>query len=117
MINSTMHRDRVMANRQMSVSVAHKSAYVQKIAAEKIQRCWRAWYRYCQENGDWMTTTWICATMIQAKWRSYHVRRVKMDKAAITIQRMVRGHLVRKVLREHAAAATIQRHVIGMITR
>jgi len=115
--NSTRHRDHIAATRHLAGMDAQRSEYVKKIAAERIQRAWRAYYRYCQENADWMTTTWICATMIQAHWRSYHVRRVKLDKAATTIQRTVRGHLVRKVLREHQAAVTIQRHVVGMLTR
>merc|ERR1719188_2032848 len=68
--NSTRHRDQVMSGRQISSATAQKSVYVQKIAAERIQRAWRAWYAYCRENGDWMTTTWICATMT----RAYHER-------------------------------------------
>jgi len=115
--NSTRHRDEVMSNRHLQGASFRKSAHVQNMAAERIQRAWRAWYKYCQENADWMTTTWICATMIQANWRSYHVRRKKLDKAANCIQRHVRGHLVRKVLRKHQAAVSIQRHVIGMLTR
>jgi tetratricopeptide (TPR) repeat protein len=130
MFNSTKHRDQVMTNALQAKSAPERSHYVQKVAAEKIQRVWRAWFKYsgdigkhearfwyCQENSDWMTTTWICATMIQAKWRSYHVRRLKFDKGALAIQRHIRGHLVRKVLRKHSAATTIQRHVIGMLTR
>lgn len=117
MFNSTKHRDQMINDKSQTKSAPQRDAYAQKMAAEKIQRVWRAWYRYCQENSDWMTTTWICATMIQAKWRSYHVRRLRLDKAAHVIQRHVRGHLVRKALRKHTAAVTIQRHVIGMITR
>mmetsp|Transcript_39794 Transcript_39794/g.69916 ORF Transcript_39794/g.69916 Transcript_39794/m.69916 type:complete len:933 (+) Transcript_39794:214-3012(+) len=117
MFNSTKHRDQIMTNSKLSVGTKQKSSYVQKTAAERIQRVWRAWYKYCQENSDWMTTTWICATMIQAKWRSYHVRRQKLDRAALVIQRHARGYLVRKVLRSHTAAVTIQRHVIGVLTR
>lgn len=115
--NSTRHRDHIAQTRQLSGMDAQRSEYTRKIAAERIQRAWRAYYRYCQENADWMTTTWICATMIQAHWRSYHVRRVKHDRAATNIQRTVRGHLARKVLRQHEAAVTIQRHVVGMLTR
>lgn len=117
MFNSTKHRDHIMTNMIQSKGTQQKSEYVQKVAAERIQRVWRAWYRYCQENSDWMTTTWICATMIQSRWRSYHVRRMTLDRAAVNIQRHVRGHLVRKVMKKHTAAVTIQRHVIGMLTR
>lgn len=115
--NSTKHRDEVLQGVSQSAMSAQKSVYVQKMAAERIQRAWRAYYKYCRENADWMTTTWLCATMIQAKWRSYHVRRLKLDKAAGTVQRMMRGHLVRRALRKHRAAVTIQRHAVGMNTR
>jgi tetratricopeptide (TPR) repeat protein len=117
MFTSTKHRDHIMTNLIQKKGPQQKSEYVRKAAAEKIQRVWRAWFKYCQENADWMTTTGICATMIQSKWRSYHVQRLKLDRAARTIQRHVRGHIVRKVLRRHTAAVTIQRHVIGMLTR
>jgi len=89
----------------------------QCLAAERIQRVWRAWFEYCQETSEWMTVTWICATMIQSHWRSYHVRRKNMDCFAGTIQRHCRGFLVRCVLNKHTAAVTIQRRVVGMITR
>lgn len=115
--NSTRHRDEVVAGRTTTVSTSLKSSYLKKIAAERIQRAWRAWYKYCQENMEWMTSTWICATMIQSSWRSYHVRRVRWDAAARSIQRVVRGRLVRNVLKKRRAAVTIQRHAVGMLTR
>lgn len=117
MFNSTKHRDHIVSRVGQGKGSSQKSEYVKKVAAEKIQRAWRAWYKYCQENSDWMTTTWICATMIQAKWRSYHVRRRKLDRAAAVIQRHIRGHLVRKTLKSHGAAVTIQRHIVGVLTR
>lgn len=115
--NSSKHRDQIITRVSQSRGVQHKSQYAQKVAAEKIQRVWRSWFKYCQENSDWMTTTWICATMIQARWRSYHVRRQKLDRAARTIQRHIRGLLVRKTLQQHRAAVIIQRRVIGILTR
>jgi tetratricopeptide (TPR) repeat protein len=118
--NSTVARDRVMADmtkKRVSASAPWKSAETQKLAAERIQRVWRAWFEYCQETSEWMTVTWICATMIQSHWRSYHVRRKKMDMFAGSIQRHCRGFLVRCVLNKHTAAVTIQRRVVGMITR
>merc|ERR1719401_1459676 len=118
--NSTTNRDRVEAElekKRAERSAPWKSAGTQKLAAERIQRVWRSWYQYCQENSEWMTITWICATMIQSHWRSYHVRRQRMDRHASTIQRRMRGFLVRSVLRKHTAAVTIQRRVVGMITR
>merc|ERR1740122_422449 len=118
--NSTAHRDRAEAEQErkrLGNSQPWKSARVQKMAAEKIQRVWRAWYQYCKDNSEWMTVTWICATMIQSHWRSYHVRRQVMDKHASMVQRHIRGFLVRSVLKRHTAAVCIQRHAIGMLTR
>eukprot|EP00747_Dinoflagellata_sp_TGD_P165780 gnl/TRDRNA2_/TRDRNA2_187607_c0_seq1.p1 gnl/TRDRNA2_/TRDRNA2_187607_c0~~gnl/TRDRNA2_/TRDRNA2_187607_c0_seq1.p1 ORF type:complete len:999 (+),score=192.06 gnl/TRDRNA2_/TRDRNA2_187607_c0_seq1:194-2998(+) len=118
--NSTMHRDRVeteLARKRAVKTQPWKSAQVQKLAAERIQRVWRCWYQYCQDNVEWMTMTWICATTIQAHWRSYHVRRQRLDKYAKVIQRHCRGFLVRCVLKSHTAAVTIQRRVVGMLTR
>lgn len=118
--NSTAHRDRVSADLKRSrttVNTPWKSSQIQSLAAERIQRVWRSWFEYCQETSEWMTVTWICATMIQSHWRSYHVRRKKMDNFAGTIQRHCRGFLVRCVLSKHTAAVTIQRRVVGMITR
>lgn len=118
MFNSSSHRDGVIKNRALAQTAKPwKSQFIQKTAAERIQRAWRSWHAYCQEHQDWMTTTRICATMIQARWRSYHVRRVKLDKAAGVIQRHIRGFLVRLVLKRHTAAVTIQRHVVGLLTR
>eukprot|EP00928_Gymnodinium_smaydae_P017557 TRINITY_DN16711_c0_g2_i1.p1 TRINITY_DN16711_c0_g2~~TRINITY_DN16711_c0_g2_i1.p1 ORF type:complete len:1040 (+),score=204.75 TRINITY_DN16711_c0_g2_i1:116-3121(+) len=118
--NSTQHRDRVMQNLQNQRKTRNgqfSSLAAQTLAAERIQTVWRSWYQYCQQNSEWMTITWICATMIQSHWRSYHVRRKRLDAYAMIIQRHVRGALVRSVLRKHTAAVTIQRRVVGMITR
>jgi len=118
--NSFAHRDRVgieLERKRTGATAPWKSAQTQTLAATRIQRVWRAWFQYCQENSEWMTVTWICATMIQSHWRSYHVRRKKMDKHAGQIQRHCRGFLVRRVLHKHTAAVTIQRRVIGMLTR
>merc|ERR1719399_2323934 len=95
MFNSTAHRDQVLAHKQREdTRDVWRSVTTQKWAALRIQRFWRSWYEYCIEHQDWMTTTWICATMIQAAWRSYHVRRVKLDVIATNIQRHVRRYLV-----------------------
>lgn len=118
--NSTSHRDRVINDakrKHTGAATPWKSSQVQAVAAQRIQRVWRAWFEYCQETSEWMTVTWICATMIQSHWRSYHVRRKKMDNFAGNIQRHCRGFLVRCVLNKHTAAVTIQRRVVGMITR
>lgn len=118
--NSFAHRDRVgieLEKKRAGAAAPWKSAQMQALAATRIQRVWRAWFQYCQENSEWMTVTWICATMIQSHWRSYHVRRKKMDQYAGQIQRHCRGFLVRRVLHKHTAAVTIQRRVVGMLTR
>jgi len=118
MFTQTTHRDAVITSKKSGdQSKPWKNQFIQKTAAERIQRAWRAWHKYCMEHQDWMTTTRICATMIQARWRSYHVRRQKLDKAAGVIQRHIRGFLVRLVLKRHTAAVTIQRHVVGLLTR
>ncbi|CAJ1441728.1 unnamed protein product [Effrenium voratum] len=115
--NTTQHRDKVMQGRQMSALDQQKHEWTRRVAAERIQRTWRAWYKYCQENSEWLMTTWIAATMIQARWRAYHMKRVKLDKAATNIQRLARAFLVRKVLRQRRAAVVIQRRARGMIAR
>jgi len=119
--NSTVHRDRVQEEwekrRDPKSGGGGVSLSIQKMAAERIQKVWRNWYEYCQQNSEWMTITWICATMIQSHWRSYHVRRVKMDRSASTIQRHARGKLVRSILRKHKAAVTIQKRMVGILTR
>lgn len=115
--NSFTHRELVSSGRGQAASIAYKSAYEKKMAAERIQRVWRAYYAYCQENQDWMAVSRAAATAIQANWRGYHVRRMKFDQAAVRIQKHARGLRVRRILRRHQAAVTIQRHGIGMATR
>jgi len=115
--NSSKHRDQVMSGGARGAAATLKNAYNRKMAAERIQRVWRAYYKYCQENHDWMTTTWVAATMIQATWRSYHVRRKKLDRAATCIQRRARGYIARKDKGKYGAAVHIQRHAKGIVTR
>lgn len=117
MFGSSKHRDQVVKDKVEGKVDPAKVAHVRKCAAEKIQRFWRSWYKYCQDNADWISCTWVSATMIQSVWRSYHVRRMKLDKAATHVQRHIRGHIVRRNLRRHAAATSIQRHTLGVITR
>lgn len=118
MFNVTLHRDEVIAKHSdPKGSKSWYSAHVQSQAAMKIQEAWRKWHEYCAQHADWMSTTRICATLIQARWRAYHVKRVKLDRAAVCIQRHMRRFLVINVLRRHTAAVCIQRHVAGMDTR
>lgn len=118
MFNVTLHRDEVIAKSSATNLLrATYSAHVQAEAAKRIQQVWRRWHRYCLEHADWMSATRICATLIQARWRSYHLKRMKLDRASTTIQRHVRRFLVQLVLKRHTAAVCIQRHVVGMIAR
>lgn len=118
MFNEQTNRDEVIAKAtDPRPKLRWHSVHVQRVAAERIQRYWRSWHRYCEEHADWMSTTRICATLIQARWRAYHIKRMKLDRAAVNIQRHIRRFLVQFVLRRHTAAVCIQRHVVGVITR
>jgi len=57
------------------------------------------------------------ATKIQAVWRAFHVRHLKVTKAATIIQKWVRGFLVRNLKRIHKAAVVIQRRTKGSVVR
>merc|ERR1719262_49716 len=94
-----------------------QSQLLRRTAAEKIERCWRAHVKYMKENRDRMRRENASATKIQARWRAFHVRRKRLDKAAICIQRWARGMLVRVVIRRHNAAVIIQRHAMGLLAR
>jgi len=116
--NSTTFRDKVMEDRlRLANGGKTASAHEQNAAASIIQITWRNWHKYLQDNAEWITVTWICATMIQSHWRSYHVRRVKLDKMVTNIQKIARGVLVRRAMRQHRAAVTIQKRVVGILTR
>mmetsp|Transcript_15288 Transcript_15288/g.35819 ORF Transcript_15288/g.35819 Transcript_15288/m.35819 type:complete len:1121 (+) Transcript_15288:150-3512(+) len=112
---STKHRDQIISQRHTASQP--KQVYLERVAAEKIQRFWRAWHKYCLENRDWIDVSTESATKIQAHWRSFRVRKGKVDKAATTVQRHARGRQVRQRLRRIRAAITIQRHALGMLTR
>jgi len=118
--NTTQARDKLaldLKEREKKTIGKDTSQAAQQGAAVRIQSAWRRWCQYCQMNSEWMTVTWICATMIQSHWRSYHVRRIKMDRAANTIGRRIRGCLVRKILWKHKACTKIQKLAVGMSTR
>lgn len=115
--NSTVYRDKVMKDRVRFIIGKHHAIDTQNAAASAIQNTWRSWHKYLQDNSEWMTVTWICATMIQSHWRSYHVRRVKLDKMITNVQKVCRGVLVRRAMRQHRAAVLIQKRTVGMLTR
>lgn len=115
--NTTKNRDEVMQGRQVSAVEQQKNEWLRRVAAERIQRTWRAWYKYCQENSEWLMTTWIAATMIQARWRTYHLKRKKMDQACTHVQRIIRAFLVRRTLLKRRKAIVIQRRARGVLAR
>lgn len=116
--NSTVYRDKVMKDSTRFVLGGNNATVeTQNAAASTIQNTWRSWHKYLQDNSEWMTVTWICATMIQSHWRSYHVRRVKLDKMITNVQKVMRGVLVRRAMRQHRSAVLIQKRTVGMLTR
>jgi tetratricopeptide (TPR) repeat protein len=94
-----------------------QSHLLRRRSAEKIQRAFRAHVKYVKDNRDRIRRENASATKIQARWRAYRVRRKRLDKAAVCIQRWTRGHLVRMVIRRHNAAVVIQRHAMGHLAR
>jgi myosin heavy subunit len=70
-----------------------------------------------KEHRDRIRRENVAATKLQARWRAYHVRRVRLDAAAVRIQRCARGYIVRKEMKRQHAAAVIQKHAKGMLVR
>eukprot|EP00933_Yihiella_yeosuensis_P032636 TRINITY_DN26249_c0_g1_i1.p1 TRINITY_DN26249_c0_g1~~TRINITY_DN26249_c0_g1_i1.p1 ORF type:complete len:1009 (+),score=203.17 TRINITY_DN26249_c0_g1_i1:70-3096(+) len=102
---------------QAVVAMPQQSQLLRKSAAEKIQRFWREYYRKKNEGSDRRTRENACATRIQARWRAFHVLHSRQNKASTSIQKWVRGFLVRLAIKRHKAAVIIQRYATGMITR
>jgi len=94
-----------------------QSQLLRRTAAGQIQRAWRAHVKYMKDNKDRIRRENTSATKIQARWRAFRVRRKRLNKAAICIQRWARGMLVRGVIRRHNAAVVIQRHAMGTLAR
>lgn len=94
-----------------------QSQLLRKTAAEKIQRAFRAHAKYMKDNRDRIRRENTAATKLQARWRAYHVRRKRLDKAAVCIQRWMRGCMIRLKNKRHKAAVVIQRHTLGMLAR
>lgn len=55
--------------------------------------------------------------MIQAQWRTYHLKRKKMDQACTHVQRIIRAFLVRRTLLKRRKAIVIQRRARGVLAR
>lgn len=102
---------------QATVPLPQQSQLLRKSAAEKIQRFWRDHNRQKLDAKSRLSREHACATRIQARWRAFHVRRKKITKACVEIQRHTRGFLLRRAMKRHKAAVTIQRYTLGMITR
>eukprot|EP00930_Biecheleria_cincta_P051552 TRINITY_DN3673_c0_g1_i2.p1 TRINITY_DN3673_c0_g1~~TRINITY_DN3673_c0_g1_i2.p1 ORF type:complete len:975 (+),score=173.46 TRINITY_DN3673_c0_g1_i2:123-2927(+) len=100
-----------------SVPIPPQSQLLRKSAAEKIQRFWRSHHKSRVDGTDRSRRENVAATMIQARWRAFRVRRRRMNKACIAIQRRVRGWLVRLAMKRHKAAVMIQRHTKGVLVR
>lgn len=120
--NQTFYRDELRERERLSAMRAAGSSRastktLQKVAAERIQSIFRMWREYLLNNREWITTTRICAMLIQSTWRQYHVRRQKLDRAANKIQPVVRGFLVRSVCKRHAAAIQLQKRIVGVVVR
>jgi len=94
-----------------------QSQLFRRNAAEKMQRAFRTHVKYVQANRNRIRCEHSAATKIQARWRAYHVRRQRLGKAAVCIQRNMRGCLVRLAIRRHNAAVVIQRHAMGLLAR
>jgi len=94
-----------------------QSQLLRRRSAEKIQRTYRTHVKYMKDNRDRIKREHASATKIQARWRAYHVRRKRLDQAAICIQRWMCGHHVRQDIRRHNAAVTVQRHAMGLMAR
>lgn len=100
-----------------SVPIPPQSQLLRKTAAEKIQRFWRSHWKSRIDGTDRSKRENTAATMIQARWRAFRVRRRRGNKACIAIQRRVRGWLVRRAIKRHRAAVMIQRHSRGLLLR
>jgi len=90
---------------------------LRKTAAVQIQKKWRAHHKYKTDNKDRTDRRRRAATKIQAVWRAFHVRHLKVTKVATIIQKWVRGFLVRNMKRVHKAAVVIQRRTMGHVVR
>eukprot|EP00927_Polykrikos_kofoidii_P071540 TRINITY_DN67800_c0_g1_i1.p1 TRINITY_DN67800_c0_g1~~TRINITY_DN67800_c0_g1_i1.p1 ORF type:complete len:1032 (+),score=97.84 TRINITY_DN67800_c0_g1_i1:160-3096(+) len=96
---------------------APQSQLLRKTATEKLQRYWRAHWRFKQLTKDRKEKERLCATMVQARWRAFHVLRQKHNKAATMMQKIVRGFRVRVAARRRFAAIVLQRHAKGLLVR
>lgn len=94
-----------------------QSQLLRRVAAERLQKAWRAHQKYFKTNRDRIVNENRCATMIQARWRAYHVRKTKLDKAATVIQKYARRWLVLHHCRVRRAATVIQKHYVGTLVR
>ncbi|CAE8712356.1 unnamed protein product [Polarella glacialis] len=100
-----------------TVPLPQQSQLLRKSAAERLQRFWRDYARGRANGNDKLSRQNACATRIQARWRSFRVRRGKRMKACVAIQKRVRGWLIRLAIKRRKAAIMIQCYVRAMLSR
>jgi hypothetical protein len=121
--NETRARDELIRDRTFAVGgqkrgqVGQHSTRAVHLAAEKIQRTWKSYRKYCLEHEEYFSICNSAITKIQRRWRFYHKDRVYLDRCASQIQRFARGIIVRGILTRNNAAVTIQRHAAGFLCR
>mmetsp|Transcript_66492 Transcript_66492/g.152320 ORF Transcript_66492/g.152320 Transcript_66492/m.152320 type:complete len:1053 (-) Transcript_66492:162-3320(-) len=117
--NSTHHRDQVVSKRKKPERAARprQSKAVEEVAAERIQRTYRAYKAYCMHNRDWIQAMAVCAVKIQAVWRAHYSRKADLHVAATLVQKIARGFILRTTLRRNRAASTISKFMVGYLCR
>jgi hypothetical protein len=103
--------------REESAAKLAQLQLVRKIAAEKIQKSWREHRKQRESKKNLKDLQRISATMIQALFRGFSVRRKRNNKYATIIQKWVRAWLVRNRKRKAKSVTIIQRHYRGFIHR
>lgn len=93
------------------------SQLLRQSAAGKIQVAWHKYRKRVAADKERAEQERVAATRIQAVWRGFHVRHVRRSRASVTIQRHVRGYLVRIAIQRRRAALALQRHTRGMWSR
>jgi len=92
-------------------------AYVEVIAATRIQGAWRRYRLYCTENEEWFEHMKKCAWRIQMRWKVTQPQRRAVRAAAVKIQTRWRGFFVRLQMWRRHAAVRIQKRMHGKFAR
>jgi len=102
---------------QQATAMEQQAELARRKAAIQIQRAWRQHHRYKRENAERWKRQKIAATMIQARWRAFHIRKVRLDKVATLIQKNVRRWLVARMMVKRRATVTLQAHLRAYMCR